>query len=79
MAKEAKYHHACKSEYLLAARRTVSTGQKTDEIPQKKTINAVTNINTYVKKAVIADKRAVMLTPVYDRYLVFIFQRVSCA
>uniref|UniRef100_UPI00358F9BFB uncharacterized protein isoform X2 n=1 Tax=Myxine glutinosa TaxID=7769 RepID=UPI00358F9BFB len=68
VAKEAKYHHTCKSAFVLAASRTSNTDQKTDDIPQKKTI-AVRNIHEYVEKSVIADKRAELLTSVYERYL----------
>jgi len=66
VAKEAKYHHSCKSAFLLAASRNSNT----DDIPQKKTV-AIRHIHECVEKSVIVDKRAELLTSVYQRYLDF--------
>ena len=68
VAKEAKYHHTCKSTFLLRADRTSRTGAGVSIIQQNVTI-ALKNIHDYIEKSVIVDKRAELLTSLYDRYL----------
>ena len=66
VAKEAKYHHTCKSTFLLRADRTSRTGAGASIIQQKGAI-ALKTIYDYTEKSVIVDKRAEMLTSLYDR------------
>lgn len=65
ISKTAKYHHSCKSAYLLRANR-IST--KTDDSEQKISVS-IRNIHEYVEKVVIGEKCAELLTSLYDRYV----------
>lgn len=67
VSKDTKYHHSCKSAYLLKAGRISS---KTSDNEQKSAVS-ITNIHYYVEKFVIGEKRAELMTSLYDRYVDF--------
>ena len=56
-SKNTKYHHSCKSAYLLRAGRIAS---ETIDTEQKSAVS-ITNIHNYVEKVVIGEKRAELL------------------
>lgn len=60
ISKNAKYHHSCKSAYLLQANR-IST--KADDSEQKISVS-IRNIHEYVEKVVIGEKCAELLTSI---------------
>ena len=68
IANEKKYHHSCKSAYVLKASRCKT--RNTTPCEPKKSI-ATDHIHEYVQKSVISDKRAELFTSVYARYLDF--------
>lgn len=75
VSKEGKYHHSCKSAFLLKYERKSKLDENIDDIEHdvhvhKSTI-AIRNIHEYVEKYVIADKRSELLTSVYEQYLDF--------
>ena len=68
VAKEAKYHHTCKSSYLLAASRMTTSEIVTPELTKSV---AVRNIHEYIENSVLADKRPELSTSIYERYCDF--------
>ena len=66
MAKEAKYHHSCKSAYLWKARvgqsaAVGSDGGSTCHIPSE----AIKNLQDYIDSSVIIGKRPELMTLVH--------------
>ena len=66
IAKEAKYHHSCKSAYLMKASRVQSNANTTS-----KSSPALENITAYVEQNVLDNKRPELLTSIYSRYVDF--------
>lgn len=74
IAKAAKYHHSCKSAYVLKAKRISTNTCSKDSSATggvKETGTAIKNLRAYVENSIIVDKRAELLTSVYERYLDF--------
>ena len=71
IAKEAKYHHSCKSTLILAAGRAAKPQQSAADISidSSKDFCALSQIYGYVKQFVIINKRPELLTSVYERYV----------
>ena len=69
VAKEAKYHHSCKSAYLMIANRSsakkVTVGNETVSASVKKGI-AIENIYANIEKSIIVDNRPELMTSIYD-------------
>ena len=66
IAKEVKYHHSCRSEYLKSAQRCTAQ-VAVDEVD---TIgSSLDGIHSYIETLVIVNKRPELLTSLYARYL----------
>ena len=66
IAKEVKYHHSCRSEYLKSAQRCTAQ-VAVDEVD---TIGSSLDwIHLYIETSVIVNKRPELLTSLYARYL----------
>lgn len=65
IAKEVKYHHSCRSEYLKKAQRCIdrATVKEVDTIG-----SSLDAIHSYIEKSVIVNKRSELLTSLYARY-----------
>jgi len=74
IAKEAKYHHSCKSAYLMSANRAASKeqagGDEKDSSSSRKCV-ALDNIYAYIERSVITGNRPELMTSIYERYLDF--------
>ena len=68
IAKEVRYHHSCKSTYILSAGRAAKTARVTGEVTSKDT-EAFSQICEYIEKSVIMNKRPELMTSVYERYV----------
>ena len=67
IAKEVKYHHSCRSDYLKSAQRRVAKSG----IPTaaEDTRNSLEEIHSYIESSVIVNKRPELLTSIYTRYM----------
>ena len=71
VSREVKFHHSCKSAYLLMYKRNSELkGIIDDNVGD---LHACKSIHEYIEKSIIADKRSELLTSVYERYLDFCF------
>ena len=74
IAKEAKYHHSCKSAFLMKADRQ---REKRNDVSMNETENCNTQCNSFdiislhVQKSIFSENRPELLTSVYSRYLDF--------
>lgn len=71
VAKEARYHHSCKSAFLMTASRISSSRkkQRASEETRVSSNSAVQDIYGYVKQYIILQKRPELLTSVFARYM----------
>ena len=77
VSREVKYHHSCKSAYLLMHKRKSELKGIIDDnegdLRACKSTSAIKSIHEYIEKSIIADNRSELLTSVYERYLDFCF------
>lgn len=75
VAKEAKYHHSCKSAFLLKAKRDPSEPSSMDcQSDESKASNrsiCVKNLHAHIETSLINGQRPELLTSLYDRYFDF--------
>ena len=67
VAKNAKYHHSCKSMFLMSAKRAAQkqNNQNLNTSPENSEIDT---IHAYVDESIIGKKRPELLTSIYARY-----------
>ena len=68
IAKEVKYHHSCRSEYLKSAQRCTAQ-VAVDEFDTNTIGSSLDGIHSYIETSVIVNKRPELLTSLYARYL----------
>ena len=69
VAKEAKYHHSCKSAYLMSVKRVPSQREPDSEEMEVPSGTLIDNIHSYFEQSVIRNKRPELLTSLFTRYL----------
>ena len=68
IAKNVRYHHSCKSAYLLSAARAAKPARITEEV-KSTDAQAFSQICEYIEQSVIANERPELMTSVYERYV----------
>ena len=66
IAKEAHYHHSCRSAYLLSANRVSQKDTRETKTPSE---TGLLDIFAYIEQSIIIDNRPELLNSVYERYL----------
>lgn len=70
IAKEARYHHSCKSAYVLSASRAEkSPAASTSSTPRGKDAQALSELCAYIEQSVIVNERAELMTSVFEQYV----------